>query len=342
MKMKRIVYSTLCLLLLAIPLYARRDSVVVVRAHEQKTFQAQIPPGNYSGITHLGGNEYAVVSDKSPQDGFYVFAIDIDSVSGEILNVENRGFWSAGAANRDGEGIVYLPSTKTILISGETDGKILEYDLDGHRTIREAVIPEVFGKVRTNQGFEALTYSPTTHRVWTCNESTLQGDGEVASPTNGVANVVRLQSFDEALQPLRQYAYRMDAPTASAPAELYAMGVPELAALEDGSLLVLEREFYTPSSKLGAFVNCKLFQAWPSEEVDRDKPIDGKTTFMDKNLVYEWKTSLGLFSYEIANYEGMCLGPVLRDGSRVLLLVSDSQNQYGGVLKDWFKTIVFK
>ena len=312
--MKRVVYHTFCLFLLAAPLQARRDSVVVVHAHEQKVFQRQVPAGNYSGITHLEGNEYAVVNDKSATDGFNVFAIDIDSITGEILNVQDRGFRSAEAANRDGEGIAYLPSTKTILISGEADGKILE----------------------------ALTYSAATRLVWTCNESTLQGDGEASSPTNGVANVVRLQCFDEALRPLRQYAYRMDAPMASASAELYAMGVPELVALEDGSLLVLEREFYVPSSKLGAFVNCRLYQAWPSVEIDKEKPIGEETVFADKNLVYEWKTSLGLFSHEIANYEGMCLGPLLRDGSRALILVSDSQNQYGGVLKDWFKTIVLR
>lgn len=340
--MKRVVYHTFFLLLLATPLYARRDTVTVVHADEQKTFQRQIPAGNYSGITHLEGNEYAVVNDKSATDGFHVFAIDIDSITGEILRVRDRGFRSAEAANRDGEGIAYLPSTKTILISGEADGRILEYGLDGHRTARAAAVPEVFSKMRGNLGFEALAYSAATRLVWTCNESTLQGDGEVASPANGAANVVRLQCFDESLRPLRQYAYRMDAPVASAPAELYAMGVPELVAMDDGSLLVLEREFYVPSSKLGAFVNCKLYQAWPSVEIDRQRPIDEKTVFVDKSLVYEWKTSVGLFSYEIANYEGMCLGPVLRDGSRVLILVSDSQNQYGGVLKDWLKTIVLK
>ena len=38
----------------------------------------------------------------------------------------------------------------------------------------------------------------------------------------------------------------------------------------------------------------------------------------------------------------MCLGPVLPDGGRVLILVADSQAGYKGILKDWFKTIVLK
>lgn len=33
----------------------------------------KVPAGNYSGITPVGGNEYAVVSDKSATDGFLYF-----------------------------------------------------------------------------------------------------------------------------------------------------------------------------------------------------------------------------------------------------------------------------
>ena len=51
---------------------------------------------------------------------------------------------------------------------------------------------------------------------------------------------------------------------------------------------------------------------------------------------------LSLLDWSVANYEGMCLGPKLADGSRTLILVSDSQDNYGGVLKDWFKTIVIR
>ena len=59
----------------------------------------------------------------------------------------------------------------------------------------------------------------------------------------------------------------------------------------------------------------------------------------DKQLLAQWRTSLTLTRRNIANYEGMCLGPKLKDGSRILVLVADSQDQYGGVLKDWIKTI---
>lgn len=53
-------------------------------------------------------------------------------------------------------------------------------------------------------------------------------------------------------------------------------------------------------------------------------------------------TRLTLLDWSVANYEGMCFGPKLVDGSRVLILVSDSQDNYGGVLKDWFRTIIIR
>ena len=53
---------------------------------KQRSFHTTIPAGNYSGITWLGGNRYAVVNDKAAESGFHLFTIDIDSVTGDILH----------------------------------------------------------------------------------------------------------------------------------------------------------------------------------------------------------------------------------------------------------------
>ena len=156
--------------------------------------------------------------------------------------------------------------------------------------------------------------------------------------------MLRLQSFGDDLKPRSQYAYRMDAPEASKNASVYAMGVSELAATGDGRLLVLEREFYVPKTKIGAFVCCKIYEITPEETftIPTGKALTDSTKALPKRLVHSFKTKLGLFNRSLANYEGMCLGPTLADGSKVIILVSDSQNQYAGVLKDWFKTIIIK
>ena len=96
--------------------------------------------------------------------------------------------------------------------------------------------------------------------------------------------------------------------------------------------------------KFGSFVKNKLYSVDTntSQQIDSDKPLTGASPYMEKRLLTEWKTSLILFHQDFANYEGMCLGPKLNDGSQVLILCADSQNQYGGILRDWFRTVVFR
>lgn len=339
-----IIYiAALLLSQVALPAKAQ-DSVQVVRVNEQQTFPATVPAGNYSGIAYLGGTQYAVVSDKSQNEGFFLFDIQLDSVTGQIASVVNQGFYGSGKTNRDGEGIAFVKPLNALFISGESDNRILGYDLDGKETGSEAEVPEVFKKARGNYGFESLSYNDSTRLLWTCNEATLTTDGDAANSTNQVQNRLRLQSFDTDLKPRSQYAYLMDRPKAFRESGEYAMGVSEVAALDNGSLLVLEREFFVPKAKLGAWAVCKLYQVFPdkSQPLNTTEPLTADSPYMSKHLLAEWTTRLGLFTHRIANYEGMCLGPELADGSRVLVLISDSQNQYAGVLKDWFKTIVIK
>lgn len=325
-------------------LYAQGGAVSFVQANSQHAFPDRIPAGNYSGICRIDSNLYAVVSDKSAHEGFFVFRVGINPQNGDIEDVENLGFRGQQGRNRDQEGIVYLPETRSVLVSGEEDNRILEYDLNGNRTLREVTVPPIFHCARGNYGFESLSYNAHTQLLWTCTESTLTVDGEAANATNGVKNRIRIQSFDRDLRCVRQYAYEMDAPLSRQAASLYAMGISELTALDQGELLVLEREFYVPSSKLGAWVNHKIYVVRPqdTDTIAMDRPLSETSPFLKKRLLYEWKTTLSLFKHEIANYEGMCLGPRLADGRQVLLLVSDSQNQYAGVLKDWFKTILIQ
>jgi len=312
-----------------------------VQELHQKSFSSIIP-GNYSGITRISGNRYAVVDDKSPSDGFHFFDIDIDSISGDILSATMSELITNGHPNRDGEGIVYVPSSNTLFISGEADKRILEYKMDGSMTGRELQIPSIFNSALPNSNFEALAYNPETHLFWTTTESTLPFDGEPSSPNNGIRNMLRIQCFDEDMQPVRQYAYLMDAPVSTKKSSPYAMGVSEITALDDGQLVILEREFIIPPSKFGARVNCKLYVVNPDEgePLSNDKPLSDSSSFLKKTKLYEFKTSLTLASNQIANYEGMCLGPTLPDGNQTLILISDSQNHYGGVLKDWLKVII--
>ena len=226
-----------------------------------------------------------------------------------------------------------------------------------------------------NYNFESLAFDSVRQYLWTIPESTLRKDGQPpATPQNGLANQLRLMRLDRGKikenrnkegyseqvsskkeyseqesskkdsRYMTTYAYQMDQPSTHKKADIYVMGVSELCALPDGQLLVLEREAFIPNIKIGAFCKCKLYLVNPlnSENFSMKEKFSSDTPFLKKKLLTEWKTSLSLSKRSFANYEGMCLGPKLEDGSQVVILLSDSQDQYAGVLKDWFKTIVIR
>ena len=339
LKLKYIIFFVLCF-----PLALFAQAPQLVRINPQHHFQHTVPKGNYSGLTWLGGNRFAVVSDKTAESGFFIFRIEIDAVSGDITEVVNEGFLSSDESNKDEEGIAFFPKDSTLLIAREADNRIVEYGMNGRLTGRELAIPSVFSTATPAYSFEALTYNALTHRFWTTSESTLKTDGEQTNATNHVKNKLRFQSFDDSFTPREQYAYLMDAAENQASASNYAMGVPAMTALDDGWLLVLERELLVTSSKIGSFVENKIYCVDPAESVaiNQERGLDSDSPYMRKVLIATWKTSLGLLRQNLANYEGMCLGPRLADGSQVIVLCADSQDQYGGVLRDWFRTVTIR
>lgn len=336
-------------------------SAVAQTAYElkqQPMSRWNIGTGQYSGITSLGGNRYAVVSDKEPADGFFVFRIDQHPVTGEVTSVYLEGFKgnpsprvdAQGISIRDCEGVAYCKSLATLFISGEGDLQILEYNLNGHPTGRMLNVPSLFSlpNIVPNYGFEALSYDSSTHRFWTTTESTLPADGFAASAIHpGAVNLLRLQSFTDDLQPAEQYAYRMDAGRADDFGKIYVYGVPEVTALPDGKLLVLEREANVTNGYLGSECRCKLFVVNPRQGHQIDSSIRLQTLdanqFLHKRLLADFKTVMTPFKHTFANYEGMCLGRTLQDGRKTLLLVCDSQGGYGKGpvhLKDYIKVIL--
>ena len=323
---RKVIY--LVLLLIA-TIQATAQQVV---QNKQRHFKKAVPAGNYSGVTWIGGDRYAVCNDKSATAGFLLVNIRLDSITGKIEDVRAESFMTSNLPNRDEEGICYVAPTNTLFLSGESDGQIVEYTLEGKLTGRELNIPDVFSVSHGNKGFEALTYNAKTRRFWTTTENTLKADGEQPSIRKKIANRLRLQSFNDDLQPKEQYWYVTDSSAVEGTKGKSTLGVSGLAALDDGQVIVLEREVRKTPKGIGSFVHVKLFVVNPLQQQPGDT--------LRKQLLTEFRTRINLTKRSFANYEGICAGPRLADGRQVLLLVADSQNQYKGYLKDWFKTIV--
>ena len=280
-------------------------------------------------------------------------------------------FWQGQEKGFDHEAIVKA-SDSTLVIASEGCCRLKEYPIlpisaDAAKVGYQQNLWEIrwaSSDFYPNYNFESLAFDSVRQYLWTIPESTLRKDGQPATPQNGLANQLRLMRLDwgkmkenrnkeeyseqvsskKDSRYMTPYAYQMDQPSTHKKADIYVMGVSELCALPDGQLLVLEREAFIPKIKIGAFCKCKLYLINPlnSEEFSMKENFSSDTPFLKKRLLTEWKTGLSLSKRSFANYEGMCLGPKLEDGSQVVILLSDSQDQYAGVLKDWFKTIVIR
>ena len=279
--------------------------------------------------------------------------------------------WQAQEKDFDHEAIVKV-SDSTLVIASEGYCRLKEYPIlpisadtakvGYQQNLWESRWPT--SDFYPNYNFESLAFDSVHQYLWTIPESTLRKDGQPATPQNGLTNQLRLMRLDwgkmkedsnkeeyseqvnskKDSRYMTTYAYQMDQPSTHKKADIYVMGVSELCVLPDGQLLVLEREAFIPKIKIGAFCKCKLYLINPlnSEEFSMKENFSSDTPFLKKRLLAEWKTGLSLSKRSFANYEGMCLGPMLEDGSQVVILLSDSQDQYAGVLKDWFKTIVIR
>ena len=186
---RKVIYLAL---LLMVMMQATAQQVV---QNKQRHFKKAVPAGNYSGVTWLGGDRYAVCNDKSATAGFLLMTIRLDSITGKIEDVRADSFMTSNLPNRDEEGICYVAPTNTLFLSGESDGEIVESTLDGRLTGRKLNIPDVFGVSHGNKGFEALTYNAKTHRFWTTTENTLKSDGEQPSIKKKSSNLACSTGF---------------------------------------------------------------------------------------------------------------------------------------------------
>ena len=289
---------------------------------QQNLSRWHIAPANYSGITPLGGDRYAVVDDKSATDGFHIFTIRLNPRTGKVEHVSSTPLIGNpdGNTKADCEDIVFCPQDSTLLIAQEGTSTIAQYNMDGSPTGRFLKLHSFFtrDKIQHNGGFEALAYDTAAHRFYLTTEMPLKGDS------------LHLIAVSDSPEPI---LYRMDAPELKRDAKYYAHGISAMTVMPDGKLLIMERELSVPRKYISGKCRIKVYEIEPIPST--------KQREVSKQLLFSFTTHISRLNY--ANYEGMCLGPMLEDGRPTLLLINDSQ---GGVrngpfrLKDYLKVII--
>jgi hypothetical protein len=270
--------------------------------------------GELSGISYAGGTSYYAVGDNGAASIWQVpttLAGGFGWVNSSVIS----GGISAPAMGRDSEGIAVRPGTNTAWVSDEIASTITEFSLSTGAKVGAVAVPEIYrpANVQNNMGLEALAYG--AGKLWTANEEALRPDGPLSSTSSG--SWVRIQEFGgEDLAPMTQYAYRTNRISAMSPfITVERSGLVDLLALPDGRVLALERELggYLPSFR------SRIYELNFSAATD----VSALPTLTAGGFTPVGKKLLWQSVFLTDNFEGMALGPRLKDGTYSILLISD-------------------
>ncbi|MGB4844452.1 MAG: esterase-like activity of phytase family protein [Ferruginibacter sp.] len=174
---------------------------------------------------------------------------------------------------------------------------------------------------RQNGVFEGMTFADNYTSLFVSVEEPLYEDGPRADIIDK-NSFIRILKFDIATRKnTAQYAYKLE-PVAhtSTPENAFKInGVPDILSIGNNKLLVLERSFST--GRLPCTI--KLFIT----ELDTATDITNISLANNKNFRPVKKTlllnmdELGIYT---DNIEGLTFGPVLPNGHRTLLFISDN------------------
>ena len=196
-----------------------------------------------------------------------------------------------------------------IRIAGLDGGHRGEFCLPGNLTLSR----DQRRGARPNGSLEGLALSPDGRFLYAAMEDPLWEDGDRAHAGGGA--LIRITKFDvECRKPVAQYGYQVE----SAAPGTEGNGVSDIVAVSDDVLLVMER---AGSRKLKLQV--RLFRAdlTGATDISGFDSVPSSVPPLPKRPVADLAAIPALGTPD--NVEGLTLGPVLPDGRRSMVLVSD-------------------
>ena len=299
--------------------------------------------GGLSGITYDADKQvyYTISDDRSSKAPARFYSLKINLQSGKLekdqieftkvttlLNENGKNFpeWSL-----DPEGIAFTGNSVFVSSEGDVDRKISpfikEFSLDG-KLLKTLPIPDLFlpddkgtKGIRNNLAFESLTLTPDRKYLFTATENALVQDGAVPSLQSGSpCRILRYDALNG--NPERSFVYITEPlpPGANPVGQLTTNGLVDLLAIDENRLISLERGF---SLETGTVI--KLFEI-SLEKGDRIEGLESLKTRLGEISPAQKRLLLDLETLKVPldNIEGLTFGPVLEDGNRGLILVSDN------------------
>jgi len=306
--------------------------------------------GGISGITYDANQQkyYAISDDRSQKAAarFYGLKIELSPVRvlpeinvNTLLDESQQPF---APGTLDPEAIA-LSNQQTLWISSEGDsassdryanrnGQIIpwikEFSLKGEH-IKTLPIPEKYipyaqntKGVRNNLSLESLTITPDQQWLFTATENALIQDGSPADINQGSPSRI-LQYNLLTGKPEKEFLYVTE-PVADAPnppESLHTNGLVELLAIDETHLLSLERSYSNGVGNTILLFEVSLANASDIQTIDRLSSADiSQIKPAEKRLLLDLRS----LNIPLDNIEGMTFGPILPDGRRSLILISDN------------------
>lgn len=294
-----------------------------------------VPFGGISALDYdAASGSFVALSDDRAEFGparYYRLAIDVSAEDG-ITGVDIRsvtaitGAMGAPFAPKgvDPEAMRLLPDGAGLAWAQERDENGVPsagvMGLDGAQRMAFA-LPAHFLKPRVNLSLESLTLTADGTEALLAVESALQGDGPEATLEAGAQARMLLIDLADG-RPRAEYVYPID-PVAEAPVPpdgFRVNGLVELLARPDGDYYALERSFSVGKGTVARLYRVTLAGA---TEVSGMPALAGADVRpVAKTRILELRAG-GAVAH-VDNLEAMSFGPVLADGRRTLILVSDN------------------
>lgn len=299
--------------------------------------------GGLSGITYDAEKQvyYAISDDRSSKAPARFYSLKIDLQSGKLekdqieftkvttlLNENGKNFpeWSL-----DPEGIAFTGNSVFVSSEGDVDRKISpfikEFSLDG-KLLKTLPIPDLFlpddkgtKGIRNNLAFESLTLTPDRKYLFTATENALVQDGAVPSLQSGSpCRILRYDALNG--NPERSFVYITEPlpPGANPVGQLTTNGLVDLLAIDENRLISLERGFSLETGTVIKLFEISLAKSDRIEGLESLKTRLGEISPAQKRLLLDLEN----LKVPLDNIEGLTFGPVLEDGNRGLILVSDN------------------
>jgi len=303
--------------------------------------------GGLSGIDYQNG-KYILVCDDASNPRFYEAKIDIINYQISVVEIQKVIQIKDSVNYLDLESIRFNSNKDEILLTSEGHIKMqknptfFSVDSEGSR-VNDFEIPSEFyfnsvQKPRHNGTLEGLTKSIDGKGYWIAMELPLEMDGPVPDivKTN---SPVRITYFDAlSLKTEKQFSYHLD-PIAKPPKEKFAInGLTDILEYDIDQFFILERSYSGGLGNQGNTVKIFNVNASQATNIYTFQSLkNSEYMAASKESIFDFEEVRGeLTNYSIDNIEGISFGPILPNGNKSIILVSDNNFNKLGVQLNQF------